>query len=61
MIVIKDEQGELRCSPFLLIFSRLKYTTAKNQVHAIINGKVSEIDMTITSQGYLFFEQEIAK
>lgn len=61
IIVVKDDDGELKCSPFQLRFSRLKFTTARNQVHVIINGKVSEIDMTITSQGDLFFEQEIAK
>ncbi|ELA42325.1 uncharacterized protein VICG_00725 [Vittaforma corneae ATCC 50505] len=61
IIVIKGEDGELKCSPFQLRFSKLKFTTARNQVHIIVNGKLTEIDMTITSQGDLFFEQEIVK
>lgn len=61
IIVIKGEDGELRCSPFQLRFSKLKFTTARNQVHVIVNGKLTEIDMTITNQGDLFFEQEIVK
>lgn len=61
VIVIKGEDGEFRCSPFQLRFSKLKFTTAKNQVHILVNGKLTEIDMTITSQGDLFFEQAIVK
>jgi len=61
IIVVEGDDGELRCSPFQLRFSKLKFTTARNQVHIIVNGKLTDIDMTITSQGDLFFEQEIVK
>lgn len=61
IIVVVGEDGELRCSPFQLRFSKLKFTTARNQVHIIVNGKLTDIDMTITSQGDLLFEQEVVK
>lgn len=61
IIVVKDKDGNLRCSPFQLRFSRLTFISTKNQVHIIVNGKLTEIDMTLTSQGDLLFEQEIHK
>lgn len=61
VIVVKGNDGELRCSPFQLRFSRLVFSTAKNQVHILVNGKLTDINMTITRQGDLFFEQEIVR
>lgn len=60
VIVVKRSNGELKCSPFQLRFSKLDFTTTKNQVHIYVNGKLTDIDMTITSQGDLFFAHEIA-
>lgn len=61
IMVVKAADGRLRCSPFQIRLSRLKFTSAKNQVHILVNGKLTEIDMTITSQGDLFFEKQIVK
>lgn len=61
VIVIKGKDGIFRCSPFQLRFSRLKFTSTRNQVHIIVNGKLTEINMTVTSQGDLLFEQEVIK
>lgn len=61
VIVVRGNDGELRCSPFQLRFSRLGFSTAKNQVHILVNGKLTDINMTITRQGDLFFEQEIVR
>jgi len=61
VIVVKTKNGEMRCSPFQLRFSRLTFITSKNQVHIYVNGKLTDIDMTITSQGDLLFAHEVAK
>lgn len=61
VIVVRGKDGELRCSPFQLRFSRLSFSTAKNQVHILVNGRLTDINMTITRQGDVFFEQEIAR
>lgn len=59
VIVVKSSSGELKCSPFQLRFSKLKFTSSRNQVHILVNGKLTDITMSITSQGDLFFEQEM--
>lgn len=59
VIVVKSPTGELKCSPFQLRFSKLKFTSSRNQVHILVNGKLTDIVMAITSQGDLFFEQEM--
>lgn len=61
IIVVRDNEGNLKCSPFQLRFSKLTFSSTKNQVHIIVNGKLTDIDMTLTSQGDLLFEHEIHK
>lgn len=58
VIVVRSKSGELKCSPFQLRFSKLKFTSARNQVHILVNGVLSDISMIITSEGDLFFQQE---
>lgn len=61
VIVIKDLEGNLKCTPFQLRFTRLTFLTAKNQVHLYVNNKLTDIDMTLTSQGDLIFEDQTHK
>lgn len=61
IIVVKHPDGSLRCSPFQLRFTKLQFYNLKSQtVHLYINGIITEINMTITSNGDLFFEQDKA-
>lgn len=61
VIVVRDRDGVLRCSPFQLRFSRLHFSNARAKtVQLYINGALTDISMTITSQGDLFFEQQRA-
>lgn len=61
IIVVRHPDGTLKCSPFQLRFSKLQFYNSKSQtVHVYINGQITDINMTITSQGDLFFEKEPA-
>lgn len=61
VIVIRNGDGRLCCSPFQLRFSKLKFYNSKSKtVHLYVNGKLTDINMTITSMGDLFFEQQRA-
>lgn len=60
VIVVKDRDGVLRCSPFHVRFSRLTFHNMKSQVvHLYVNGKLTEIKMNITSQGDVFFQRDV--
>lgn len=61
VIVVRGEDGVLRCSPFQLRLSKLKFYNSKDKVvHLYVNGELTEISMTITSVGDLYFAQEKA-
>jgi phosphatidate phosphatase LPIN len=61
VIVVKNAFDEYKCSPFQLRFSKLRFMNSKSQVVQVyVNGKLTDITMTITSQGDLFFEEERA-
>lgn len=60
IIVIKRKDGTYHCSPFQLRFSRLQFINSKSQiVHLFINGQITDVNMTITSQGDLYFEEAV--
>lgn len=61
VIVVRGADGFLRCSPFQLRFSKIKFYNSKSKtVHLYVNEKLTDICMTITSMGDLFFEQQKA-
>ena len=60
IIVIKRKDGTYHCSPFQLRFSRLQFINSKSQiVHLFINGQITDVNMAITSQGDLYFEETV--
>ncbi|KAI5149731.1 phosphatidate phosphatase LPIN [Enteropsectra breve] len=61
VIVVKGNDGVFRCSPFQLRFSKIKFYNARSQfVNVYVNGELTDINMTITSEGDLFFQKEHA-
>lgn len=60
VIVIKRKDGSFKCSPFQLRFSKLQFNHSKSQiVHLFINGQMTDVNMTITPQGDLYFEETV--
>ena len=60
VIVIKRKDGSYKCSPFQLRFSRLQFLNSRSQiVHLFINGQITDVNMTITPQGDLYFEETV--
>ncbi len=56
IIVIKSSKGEYKCTPFHLRFSKLHFYSSKSHiVNVYVNGKITGVTMTITSQGDLYF------
>lgn len=58
VIVVEDENGRLKSSPFVVRFGRnqMFHITSKT-VHILVNEKMSTLTMSIGSHGELFFEQ----
>ncbi|KAL6122516.1 hypothetical protein NUSPORA_00434 [Nucleospora cyclopteri] len=58
VIVVRKKTKKLKCSPFQLRFSKLQFLNSRSQiVHLYINDNLTDINMTITSQGDLYFEE----
>lgn len=61
VIVVRRPDNTLSCSPFQLRFSKIKFYNSKSKmVHLYVNGRLTDINMTITSMGDLFFEEQKA-
>ncbi|ORD94828.1 NED1 [Enterospora canceri] len=60
VIVIKKQDGSYKCSPFQLRFSKMQFLNSRSQVvHLLINGRMTDVNMTITPQGDLYFEESV--
>jgi len=61
VIVVKDKNGDMRCSPFQLKFPKLHFHGGKPlDIHLYVNNRLTDIQMSITSKGNLYFNKQIA-
>jgi phosphatidate phosphatase PAH1 len=59
IIVIEDEHGGMRCSPFYVRFGKMHmFRLTSRTVNIVVNKTMSNICMKIGSQGELYFERD---
>jgi phosphatidate phosphatase LPIN len=56
VIVVEDEEGEMRCSPFHVRFGKFQLLRpSQKKVSVIVNGEITDIPMKLSDEGEAFF------
>lgn len=56
VIVVEDESGEMRCSPFHVRFGKFQLLRpSQKKVNVIVNGEITDIPMKLNDEGEAFF------
>lgn len=56
VIVVEDENGEMRCSPFHVRFGKFQLLRpSQKKVNVIVNGEITDIPMKLNDEGEAFF------